>query len=116
MKRANSDASWFSFTGGGSGKFLLELNGGQQQDSVAVNDGNWHNIVAIKTSNIIYYYVDGVAAGTSTSLSSIATTDVLTLGVWNNNGQYFPGSMDDVRVYNRALSATEISALYAGGK
>ncbi|PYM11967.1 MAG: hypothetical protein DMD81_25425, partial [Candidatus Rokuibacteriota bacterium] len=26
---------------------------------------------------------------------------------------YFPGSIDDARIYNRALSATEVSILYA---
>jgi hypothetical protein len=31
-------------------------------------------------------------------------------------GSYFSGLIDDVRVYNRALSAAEIAALYAGGK
>jgi hypothetical protein len=29
--------------------------------------------------------------------------------------QFFNGSLDDVRIYNRALSAAEISSLYNGG-
>jgi hypothetical protein len=29
---------------------------------------------------------------------------------------YFPGLIDDVRIYNRALSAAQIAAMYAGGK
>jgi hypothetical protein len=31
-------------------------------------------------------------------------------------GNFFSGSVDDVRIYNRALSAAEIAAMYAGGK
>lgn len=48
-----------------------------------------------------------------------ATTAPLTLAGGNNTGScpsgsgYTPGTYDDVRVYNRALTATEVSALYA---
>jgi hypothetical protein len=31
-------------------------------------------------------------------------------------GRYFQGLIDDVRIYNRVLSAAQIQAMYAGGK
>jgi hypothetical protein len=37
---------------------------------------------------------------------------VLTLGWTSYNGDPFLGTLDDIRVYNRVLSASEISTLY----
>ena len=56
--------------------------------------------------------------GTSVAVSSVskvlpATTPDVSIGRWNN--QYFLGIIDDVRIYNRALSAGEIKALYNVG-
>jgi hypothetical protein len=34
----------------------------------------------------------------------------------NNNGQFFSGSLDDVRIYNRALSAGEVKQLSNMGR
>lgn len=57
----------------------------------------------------IRLYVNGVLAGTrSKSGSILASTGALRIGgnsVW---GEYFGGRLDDVRIYNRALTAAEI--------
>jgi hypothetical protein len=39
----------------------------------------------------------------------------LSIGADIGNGIYFPGTIDDVRVYNRALTASEVWSLYNGG-
>jgi len=38
------------------------------------------------------------------------------IGADPNNSLYFSGTLDDVRLYNRALSATEIKQLYNAGR
>jgi hypothetical protein len=67
-------------------------------------------------------YIDGVSQGqVSTTCQAngsnfyprIASYD---LGWPNATDGYFPGSLDDVRIYNRALSATEIKQLYNAGR
>jgi hypothetical protein len=42
----------------------------------------------------------------------------ITIGSRQETGQqgYFPGSIDDVRIYNRALTASEVQQLYLMGK
>jgi hypothetical protein len=40
----------------------------------------------------------------------------LRLGGWVSGGRNFSGLIDDLRIYNRALSATQITAMYNGGK
>jgi len=56
-------------------------------------------------------YVNGSLSGTTALSGPIATsTSALRIGgnaVW---GEYFKGSLDEVRIYNRALSASEIQA------
>jgi hypothetical protein len=80
-----------------------------------VNDGRWHLIVCVAdangTGNNMRMYVDGVLDNdVFLGTNQIATsTDVLKLGY-----QYV-GTMDDLRIYTRALTATEIHTLYNNG-
>jgi hypothetical protein len=57
-------------------------------------DANWHHIV-----------VTGTAAITGSQIE-----------VGRANSVYFGGTIDDVRVYNRALSASEVQELYSMGR
>lgn len=82
-------------------------------------DGNWHHIVGvIKYNNTLEIYVDGVLAPTTTirsqSWTSINTSMPVLVGS-DNGGHYFDGAVDDVRIYNRALTAQEV-AILAGVK
>jgi len=59
-------------------------------------------------------YLNGVEANNPKNISMVGdinTTDILTIGQGGN--YYLNGSLDDVRIYNRALSADEIQALYS---
>ena len=80
-----------------------------------LDDSKWHYIVGTNSTdgtcnnNNLILYVDGVQQGTSVSNT---TTNNDPQGI---NSSYFPGMIDEVRVYNRALSATEIGDLYRAG-
>jgi hypothetical protein len=52
-------------------------------------------------------------AGTYTKMSN--TTAPLYIGSWAVGDLYFKGSIDEVRIYNRALTADEIKQLYRMG-
>ncbi len=93
---------------------------GQSITTAPISAGEWHHVVATKDgSGNIQLYVDGQSQGTilrqaknteSTSGSPFA------LGAWiDQNSEFFHGSIDDVSVYNRALSATEARALFEAG-
>ena len=74
----------------------------------------WHHIVLVlSTNSTTRLYVDGVSVGT-VSNSVSASSHTFLVGVYNNTN-YFNGLIDDVRIYNRALSASEIQALYNVG-
>jgi Concanavalin A-like lectin/glucanases superfamily/Immunoglobulin domain/Bacterial TSP3 repeat len=66
----------------------------------------WHHIVAV-SSNGCRLYVDGVLVGSNPQMTDPAVFS----GLWYIGNQVL-GSADDVRIYNRALSTGEVSALY----
>jgi len=89
-----------------------------------IYDNQWHHIVwriVDASSNNMQVYVDGTPQtlhiGCAQSPSSFYDwTDTVSIGASNNRGTneaYFNGVIDEVRIYNRALSETEIQYLYA---
>ena len=86
--------------------------------SVAVNDGKWHfgAVVYDRSANLLRLYVDGTANNTvalgSTTLTDTANLEIGRALLGGTPRDYFNGSIDDVRIYNRALSATEIQQMY----
>ena len=80
-------------------------------------DGKWHMITATfngTTDSMIRIYQDGVLMRSyyGGALSSSSLNLFIGEGSGNNSWEKFQGSMDDVRIYNRALSASDIAQLY----
>ena len=80
-----------------------------------VSDGKWHHVVGVRSAKkSADVYVDGIKEGSasySDSGVSIDARDVLTIGGRKGGRYLFTGMIDDVQIYNRALSATEIATL-----
>lgn len=81
--------------------------------------GTWNHVATTitesVTSNVISFYVNGSFVGSSTSTSSRPRTFTkLTIGSFCNGLFYssFNGIIDDLRIYNTALSAAQIQAIY----
>ena len=81
----------------------------------------WHHFVVVVGAAATYtgtLYIDGVAVGTTTAM----TLHPSDLGASTNNwlgrseftlDPYFDGMLDDFRIYKRALTAAEVTILYA---
>ncbi len=83
-----------------------------------LNPRLWHHYVGVWDGTNIYLYVDGVRGGTTdTYTGSITATDYpMVIGAIEADIYYnWDGLVDEVRVYNRALSPKEIIALYKMG-
>jgi hypothetical protein len=81
--------------------------------NAAVNDGNWHNVIATNNGSSIVIYIDGVVKGTaagSTNLGNNAGFNAIG-GRANVGASYINGSVDQVRFFNRVLTNTEITSL-----
>ncbi len=92
-------------------------NDGANINSIGnLNTGTWYFGTGVFSGTTEYLYLNGELQGTATNSDIGATTNVLRIGQQKSgNSRFFNGSIDDVRVYNRALSATEVKQLYLGG-
>jgi PGF-CTERM protein/uncharacterized repeat protein (TIGR01451 family) len=89
-------------------------------DSVIAGDGQWHHIVGERKSGTLYLYIDSVQQTDTTDCSSVNLGDfansAFSIGYISYLGypRYFTGLIDEVRIYNRALTADEIKTHYEG--
>lgn len=85
----------------------------------------WSHVAAVlnKTGDSLTLYVNGVQVVQDTTFGANSDgTHASTINVGRRyysgvgtNTAYFPGEVDDIRIYNRALSAPEIASIYNGG-
>jgi hypothetical protein len=76
----------------------------------------WYHVAVTLKDSYATLYLDGErAAGASMIVNTPADTVFYMGGIPGEGSKYLDGSLDEVSVYDRALSAEEISALYAAG-
>lgn len=135
-KRQNCDGSsgWDIRIGGpsvGVGKLNFFVSGGPAGSfnsivgTRVVNDGVWHHVAAVRAGPTLILYVDGAvdASGTVALTAAINNSADVTLGtevcVGSDTTERFTGLLDEFAIYNRSLSAEQVSELFlsgAGGK
>ena len=102
----------FSTTSYGSG------NNGESPNTknIPVTLG-WHNVILIKQANKYELFFDGSSVIADMLRNTSNTSTNFNLGKYaNSNNVYYSGTIDDVRIYDRALSAEEVQALYNLGQ
>jgi len=100
----------------------LQVPGGSQYGGLygnkAVNDGKWHHVAGVYDGEKMYIYIDGIVDVSQPASGAVATNDQPVFIGENAeiNNRFWNGLIDDVRVYNYALSEGRITALYNEGK
>lgn len=89
-------------------------NGSFMPGPMKVQTGKWYHIALVRHDNQEIYYVDGIAIDTSAASSggSFSSNCAMMLGSTRIPDRYFDGLIDDVRVYDHALTSSEIESLY----
>ncbi len=98
--------------------FGVSPSGSYTAGSAYSNDTNWHYVTMVfdgtqsSNANRLKGYIDGIQQtlsfdGTIPAVTSSGTT---AFGIGYMNGSYSAGKVDDMRIYNRALTQTEIQA------
>lgn len=109
------DAKWF-------GEIRVGGTGYSVDGATDVADGEWHHLVFQRDGATLRTYEDGTLANTLTAVSTTVTNSAelrfgrSTFGAGYD--YYLAGSWEDARIYQRALSGSEIALLYdppAGG-
>ncbi|MBI5421659.1 LamG domain-containing protein [Candidatus Peregrinibacteria bacterium] len=84
--------------------------------TTSLSPGNWYHVVGTYDGSNARLYVNGSYEAISpTTLSNVVSNYNLTIGS-QTGSIFFDGIIDEPRVYNRTLSATEISNHYNAGK
>jgi len=86
--------------------------------ATTLTTGVWYHVAMVYDGTNITGYVNGMADGSETPGPSTAQASdgTLSIGVHHYGGNlagYFPGQIDELGIYNRALSSNEVAALYA---
>jgi hypothetical protein len=78
--------------------------------SVFPSTNVWYQVVMMRRAGVTSFYLNGVQASTTNTSTPVTPTDFRigsATGTW-----FFNGKIDDVRIYNRALSNSEVQQLY----
>ena len=107
-----------------TGALRAEVSGGYIYGTTPVNDGCWHHVAVVLNSDItpdiseVSLYVDGqleTISGVADEPIDTASAQDVAIGVYTTTAtRYFKGLMDEVRIYDRALSPDEVEQLYLG--
>ncbi len=123
---SKGNTSYFLGVLSNTGKFMFGDNTGYRYTDISYNDGEWHHVVGKHTGiNLIdglKIYVDGVEINT-TSTSGVfhgfynEQGDGLSMcAKFNGTANLLNGLIDEVMIFNRSLSGSEIKELYAKGR
>jgi pectate lyase len=86
------------------------------------SNNTWYHVIGVYdgVAGTVKLYINGVESGSVSGAGSMLTTPSsgqFTIGATEDNGgtiitEFFPGAIDEVRVYNRALSQSDVQELY----
>jgi hypothetical protein len=85
----------------------------------ALTTNTWYHVAGVRNANTVNIYVNGVSGIPDSATFGAITPDNLKIGAFQFGGNppsnHFNGAIDDVMIFNRALSAQEIQQLYTNG-
>lgn len=127
--QATSGVGYKTLFNGSTGSLIFEIKNTHPTNSLSVNnntetynDGNWHHLLFTYDGSSLAsgakIYVDGLSVSlnvaSDTLTSSILNTDNLQFGVQGGGVNNFDGSQDEISIWNKELTPTEVSEIYAG--
>ncbi len=119
---SGSGTKWIMRTHNGPATLRLECGRGNTYGTTDLVDGEWHHVAAVLVDDgspdvsEVLLYVDGnldpiMPGGTANQMDTSSGGEFRIAYDLNNTGRTFDGMIDDVRIYDRALTADEIKTL-----
>lgn len=92
-------------------QFVVSINNVQQKlaSATALNANTWYHVAATYDGSNMKIYINGTLDATKAQSGSVNSTGAFNVGYLYNTSRNFNGKVDEVRVWKRALSQTEIS-------
>jgi Concanavalin A-like lectin/glucanases superfamily/Immunoglobulin domain len=115
-KRIDCGTSW-NYEMAMDSTYGLQFNGAPDSGlltGVLMPSHTWTHLAGTFDGGTYRFYTNGVLIGTASGSLGPANSSPLTIGAVSGCS-FFPGLLDEVSIYNTALSASEISAIYNAG-
>ena len=94
--------------------FVVDVSSG-----FTANTGVWYHVGVIRNAGTWQMYVNGSASGGTQTNNPNSGADYVSVGSGTDSGgnanNFFDGVVDDARLYERAISSSEMAQLYANG-
>ena len=119
---STSGTQFLIFQASGSAINLAQRNnaGGDTNTSGGTwQSASWKNIIAVSTPSSLTLYSNSVQTATLSRTSGATTFNQISIGALNRAGSlsnYSVSQQDDIRIYNRAITPSEIQLLYTCGR
>jgi len=79
-----------------------------------VNDGKWHHVVGVKAGNKVKIYIDGKEDGVADAVDAVYGENDQPLVFMVHYDRWLKGLIDDVAIFNKALTEDQISTIMKG--
>jgi hypothetical protein len=96
------------------GKAALQLNGAVVVGTSVINDGQWHQLVGVvdRVAGQAHLFVDGRLQGSAPFTGDLTNNGQVEIGGQSNPAQPFRGLIDEVAIFNAALTPFLVQGLY----
>lgn len=117
----NTDGWSVGFNNGNYLSIFTSSGGDVYTTNATIPTGSWTMVTLSRNNNTTSVYINGVLDGTFSDYADFTSTQI-TLGCvtdyvyFNINGLQYDGNIDEVGIWNRALSQDEITKLYNTGQ
>jgi hypothetical protein len=114
------DWSYWMFISSGVLNFGINTPNGNQTivSNLPLINKEWNHVCGTYDGSTLRLYINGVLQTATASLTGAVASNTQALGIGANINDpltCFHGFLDDVRIWNRPLSATEVSSVYSAG-
>jgi hypothetical protein len=107
--------SWYmEFDGTNIGRINYAAGNASFTGNTVLQTGRWYQVVMTYDGSNIKLYIDGKLDSSAPSSGAILTAGNIGIGADDTNGSNWNGKIDDVRIYNYALTLAQIKLLYNG--
>jgi hypothetical protein len=89
---------------------LSKVDGEAVYSTILITDLQFHHLAVTKAGQSVAFYVDGALDRTAACRATFTFETTAAIGGWGDDGGRFLGTIDELSVYDRALSAQEIQA------
>lgn len=116
-----TNSAFFLQYSGADNRFAFSFAGVRALAPAPPQTGQWYHLTGVRdaASGTLTLYVNGQKAGTATACLGDASTGHTVIGrafYGGNQVDFWPGTIDQVHIYDRALTAQEVSTLYQSGQ